>query len=133
MTKPSSARRIWHLTSEWLDADVQTNFRRIETTHPRQSGFGQCDANWCYLMQLMEAPPWTEPQTFGDDMAFWGADVDAVTAEAIQTRLWWKVEQPPALDYSISLRLLDANGNLVTQADGPIDHYRRRSGEHIAV
>jgi uncharacterized membrane protein len=118
-----NARRIWHLTSEWLDPDVQANFRRIETTHPRQSGFGQCDAKWCYLMQLMEAPPWTEPQTFGADMAFWGADVDAVTTEAIQTRLWWKVEQSPTLDYSMSLRLLDANGKLVTQVDGPINHY----------
>jgi hypothetical protein len=29
----------------------------------------------------------------------------------------------PSIDYSMSLRLLDADGNLVTQADGPINHY----------
>jgi hypothetical protein len=117
------ARRIWHITSEWFNKDVQANYHRIEETHPRQTGFGECDKNWCYLIQLMEAPPWVEPQVFGANMAFWGVDVDSITLDEIKTRLWWKVNKAPGMDYSMSLRLLDSNGNLVTQADGPINHY----------
>ncbi|MEO8612578.1 MAG: glycosyltransferase family 39 protein [Chloroflexota bacterium] len=117
------ARRIWYVTANWLNDDVHKRYLEIEATHPRQTGFGQCNSQWCYLIQLMEAPPWTTPQVFGADMAFWGADVDNVSRESIQTRLWWKVDHAPALDYSIGLQLLDANGTLVAQADGPINHY----------
>jgi hypothetical protein len=116
-------RRIWHITSQWFSPDVQANFARIEETHPLQTVIGRCDSNWCYLIQLLEAPPWNEPKVFGEDMAFWGADVDAATLGAIQTRLWWKVEHAPSIDYSMSLRLLDSNGTLVAQADGPVNHY----------
>lgn len=117
------ARRIWHVTGDWLNPDVRATFSRIEQTHPRQTGFGQCDSRWCYLIQLMEAPPNKSPQLFGADMAFWGVDVDTVSREAIQTRLWWKVERAPTVDYSIALHLLDTNGTLVAQVDGPIQHY----------
>ena len=118
-----SARRIWYVTAKWLDDDVHQRYLQIEATHPRQTGFGQCNSQWCYLIQLMEAPPWTASQVFGDDMAFWGADVDSVSHDTIQTRLWWKVDHAPAIDYSIGLHLLDADGKLVAQADGPINHY----------
>jgi hypothetical protein len=121
--KVMSARRIWYVTGHWLTDDVQANYRLIEQTHPRQTGFGQCNSQWCYLIQLMEAPPWETPQIFGDDMAFWGADVDAVSRESIQTRLWWKVEQTPLIDYSVGLHLLDSNGTMIAQSDGPINHY----------
>lgn len=117
------ARRIWHITAHWFDEAVGANFEEIEWTHPRQSGFGKCDRDWCYLIQLMEAPPWGEPAVFGDDMAFWGADLDSMSHDAIRTRLWWRVEQTPDLDYSMSLQLLDSDGALVAQADGPINHY----------
>jgi hypothetical protein len=71
----------------------------------------------------MEAPPLDEATLFGEDMAFWGADVDSVTRDAISTRLWWRVAQPPELDYSMSLQLLDSSGALVAQFDGPIHNY----------
>ncbi len=117
------ARRIWYLTESWFDDTIQANFHLIEESHPRVDGFGNCDANWCYLVQLMEAPPWNAPQTFGENMAFWGADVEPITDDTIHTRLWWKIEQTPSTDYSMSLRLLDTNGELISQADGPINHY----------
>jgi hypothetical protein len=49
--------------------------------------------------------------------------VDSVSRDAIQTRLWWRVEQQPGLDYSMSLQLLDGNRGMLAQADGPINHY----------
>jgi uncharacterized membrane protein len=118
-----TARRVWHVAGDWLNEDVQANFRQIEGTHPRQTGFGGCDIHWCYVIQLMEAPPWSEPQVFGEDMAFWGADIDGITPQAIQARLWWRVEQTPTKDYSIGLHLLDVNGNLIAQSDSSIHHY----------
>ena len=117
------ARRIWHVTAHLFDPDVIKNFAALEATHPRQTGFGECNRDWCYVIQLMEAPPWTEPVVFGENMAFWGVDVDSVSREALQTRLWWRVEQRPDLDYSISLQLLDSSGALVAQRDGPINQF----------
>lgn len=95
----------------------------MEPTHPVQEVIGQCDRVWCYLAQLLEAPPWTAPQVFGEQMAFWGADVDSVTDSEVTTRLWWRVEEPPPLDYSIGLHLLNSVGMPVAQNDGPIRHY----------
>jgi uncharacterized membrane protein len=117
------ARRIWYLTGAWFDENIRATYLHIEQTHPRQTGFGKCDRDWCYLIQLMEASPWNEPQVFGEDIAFWGADIDAVTSESIQMRLWWKLDQKPARNYSIGVHLLDKNGLLVGQSDGPIRHY----------
>jgi hypothetical protein len=119
------ARRIWFVTANWFEPAVRDHYETLERTHPRQDGFGRCDRAWCYLLQLMEAPPFDQPRTFGETMTFWGADIDAISAEAIQTRLWWRVEQTPAVSYSIGLHLLGADGALVAQADGPVNHYRQ--------
>jgi hypothetical protein len=93
-----SARRIWHITNDWFNETIHATYNEIEISHPRQSGFGKCDVDWCYLIQLMEAPPWSTPQFFGEDIAFWGADIDAITSEAIRMRLRWKVDQRPPID-----------------------------------
>ena len=120
----AAARRVWFLTANWFDDDVRAQFKALEPTHPVQQVIGQCPPKgWCYYAQLMEAPPLAVPERFGADMDFWGADIDATTVGQITTRLWWRVEQAPALDYSFSLRLVDAAGGIVTQKDGPIIHY----------
>jgi hypothetical protein len=75
------------------------------------------------LVQLMEAPPFATPKRFGAEMDFWGIDVDSVNRDAVTTRLWWQVEQAPSVNYSISLRIEDANGGIIAQNDGPIKHY----------
>lgn len=118
-----NARRVWFVTQYWFNDDVKAHFNSLEPTHPVQTVFGQCARNWCYLAQLMEAPPWKTPQTFGDDMAFWGEDVISVTASAVTTHLWWRLEKAPPIDYSMSLQLFDSQGALVAQADGPVQHY----------
>lgn len=118
-----SARRIWFMTDDWFNAAVRGTFERIEPTHPVQQVFGQCDRAWCYLVQLMEAPPLAAPEHFGSDMDFWGVDVDSITHSEVRTRLWWRVERSPSLDYSFSLRLVDSAGLLVAQSDGPVNHY----------
>ncbi|HVU14891.1 MAG TPA: hypothetical protein VHD90_26635, partial [Phototrophicaceae bacterium] len=124
LSQAQNARRVWFMTANWFDPAVQAQFHQLEPTHPVQQVIGQCPAKgWCYLVQLMEAPPLTAAERFGTNMDFWGADVDSVSASSISTHLWWRVEQTPSLDYSISLRLLNDQGALVAQKDGPIDHY----------
>jgi hypothetical protein len=117
------SRRIWYITQEWFDPTVQANFDRIEFSHPLQTVIGKCDRYWCFLIQLMEAPPWKDPQNLPNNLAFWGLDLDSVTHEKLEARLWWKVSQTPSMDYSIGLHVLDRDGNLVAQTDGPISHY----------
>jgi hypothetical protein len=119
-------RRVWFATNEeWhYNPEVRKHFAELEQTHPLQTVIGDCTSAWCYLIQLMEAPPFREPVVFGGSLPFWGADVDAETGGSIDVRLWWKAEKPPQSDYSIGLHLLDAGGNLVAQIDRPIrDQY----------
>ena len=55
---------------------------------------------------------------------FLGTDIDRVDRSSIELRLWWSVEMPPGLDYSIGLHLLNAEGPLVAQQDSAlIDFY----------
>lgn len=119
-------RRVWFATNEaWrYSSDVQSRFTELERTHPLQTVIGDCTSAWCYLIQLLEAPPLSEPLVFGENLSFWGADVDSVTHQSVAVRLWWKVDQPPGGDYSIGLHLLDDRGGLVAQVDRPIrDQY----------
>jgi 4-amino-4-deoxy-L-arabinose transferase-like glycosyltransferase len=128
-----NARRIWFVTAEWFNPAVQETFRRIEATHPLQQVVGKCDRDWCYLLQLLEGAPWNSPQVFGDHMAFWGADVDAISPQSINARLWWRVETAPPINYSIGLHLLDANGALIAQNDGPIRDFGIQAVETSAM
>lgn len=119
-------RRIWYaVNEEWVyNPEVKPRFAQLERTHPVQTVIGDCTSAWCYLIQLMEAPPLAAPLTFGETMPFWGADVYPLENGVLPVRLWWKVEQTPELDYSIGVQLIAANGSLVAQADGPIhDQY----------
>ncbi len=116
-------RRVWYVTEKWFDPKVKMHFDSLEPSHPVQTVFGDCNRNWCYLAQLMEAAPWKTPQIFGDDMAFWGEDVVSVTPDAVNTHLWWRLDSIPALDYSMSLQLLDESGTLIAQTDGAVQHY----------
>lgn len=52
--------RVWFVTEDWFDPEVQANFRAIESTHPLQLVIGDCTSDWCYLIQLLETAP-TQP------------------------------------------------------------------------
>lgn len=124
----AGARRIWMMTGDLFDPQVEADFNALEPMHPVQTVIGNCDRAWCYIIQLMEAPPLSTPLIFRDadgahEVPFWGADVDRVTETEIGTRLWWRVAEPLDQDYSFGLHLLDTNGILVAQNDGPIVHY----------
>lgn len=115
-----AARRVWFITANWFDEDVQAAFRAVERDHPLQRVVGGCSRAWCYLAQLLEAPPLETPLVFGDQLPFYGAQIVSADQSALTVKLWWQAESPPAADYSISLRLLDTNGALVSQNDGAL-------------
>ena len=123
LTAVQSLRRLWYITGDWFNAEVEATFAQLEATHPVQQVLGQCDRTWCYLAQLMEAPPLSEPIAFGEQMQFWGADLDRLTDTTLDLRLWWRVDQTPDRDYSIAVHLLNPAGELIAQSDGPIQHY----------
>ncbi len=116
------ARRVWHVTGEWFDETVQANFQAVEARRPLQRVIGQCDRSWCYLAQLLEGPPSFQPvariTTEASELLFYGADVER-QPNGIRAWLWWRVDDALTRDYSVSVQLLDANGVLIAQADGP--------------
>ncbi|GAB1421312.1 hypothetical protein MASR2M15_14690 [Anaerolineales bacterium] len=116
------ARRIWLLTDHWFAPEVQARFREIEQTHLLQQVIGDCKPNWCYLFQLLEAPPRQAPIYFGDDLAFLGMD-QAWEGNVLRLRLWWRADQPIDFDYSIGLHLRDRKGRLISQLDSPIQNF----------
>jgi hypothetical protein len=121
------ARRVWLITGTLFSPEYETFFAEFEPTHPVQYVTGECQT-WCYIVQLMEAPPLDSPQIFGGVLPFYGIDIDSVSEESIQARLWWRVDsedQRPKLDYSVGLHLLSPSGELVAQNDGAINHYGR--------
>lgn len=128
------ARRVWFVSSNLNAAHVQQDFEAIERTHPLERVTGKCWGQWCFVAQLLEGAPSREPVAvfeapqYDDTLPFYGAYVDAVSGDAVAVRLWWMVDAPPVLDYSVSVRLVDDAGNVVAQVDSPpID----RDGETI--
>ncbi len=89
-----------------------------------QRVFGDCNSEWCFLAQLMEAPPRDRPLRFGGNIGFRGFEIERITESEINVRVWWEVDERPMVDYSIGLYLLDQNGALAAQDDGELhDHY----------
>lgn len=117
----ASSRRIWFITNDWTNNDsIRAEFDQIGETHALQEVLGQCTPEWCYLAQLLEAPPFDAPIEFADHILFWGGDIDRITEFTIETRLWWTVSESPSADYSIGLHLVAEDGQIITQNDGAI-------------
>jgi 4-amino-4-deoxy-L-arabinose transferase-like glycosyltransferase len=116
-------RRVWFVSAAWFNDVVQAEFRALEQTHPLQTVLGDCTRAWCFLAQLMEAPPQQAAQVFGEQIGFLGADVDEAGRDSIALRLWWRADATVPLDYSIGVQMLNSSGALVAQSDGPIQHY----------
>jgi hypothetical protein len=115
----AESRYVWFVTNDWFDETVRSQFNILAATHRVERVLGDCKPAWCYLAQLMVAPPQREATFFGDTVGFHGTDIE-VTDNVLQALLWWSVETQPVQDYSISLQLLDSSGTLITQLDRQI-------------
>lgn len=117
---PTPYRRVWYVS---VDGRQNTAaFERIRTGRIAREFIGP----WDFLFRLYEAPPDRTGVLFPNGMRFHGAEhVTNVTprvyleGEQVTLRLWWSVDSPPPLDYSVSVQMLDATGVAVRQLDGP--------------
>jgi uncharacterized protein YfiM (DUF2279 family) len=119
---PTPYRRVWYATREGsrdpeLESAVLTGRIARQFVGP-----------WDFLIRLYEAPPDREGVLFANGMRLHGLDVledgDIFGSrlvrregESISVRLWWTVDTPVALDYSVSLQVVDQNGVMVAQVD----------------
>ena len=118
---PEGYRRVWYL--KWNSGGAGAFEKRI--TQGRVAGrfFGPPEA----LFRLYEAPPDPIGVPFDNGLRFHGIElVDQEPGlfvhrilDTVRVRLWWSVDKPLPLDYSIGLEVLN-NGRLTIQSDsGP--------------
>jgi 4-amino-4-deoxy-L-arabinose transferase-like glycosyltransferase len=110
VSSPTEHRRVWYVSvNVGQDPDLVDV---LNTRYVPGKFFGP----WNFLFRLYEAPPDPEGILFENGMRFHGIDIlgspdPTVTAfrdgETIRLRLWWSVDQPPQLDYSVGVYLFD--------------------------
>lgn len=123
VTQADDYRRIWYVTGAaggTLDARDQVSDGRVAGIF-----VGPPEG----LFRLYEAPPDPTGIRFDNNMRFLGIDRLDETGmpteslpvyhegDALRVRLWWSVDAPPSLDYSVGLFLLDETGNVIAQDD----------------
>jgi mannosyltransferase len=57
---------------------------------------------------------------FGQAIALVGYDLE-IAQDALEVTLYWRAEEPPGRPYTVFVHLLDGNGRLISQHDGPPD------------
>lgn len=138
--EPGAHHRVWYLS-----VDGRQNPELLAALSrdymPRQF-FGP----WNFLFRLYEAPPDREGIAFENGMRFHGAKIVGAPqgmmpayreGEPLRLRLWWSVDAPIELDYSVGLYLLDAQNRLYAEdnrapnvADAPAETSRWQPGRH---
>ena len=65
--------------------------------------------------------PTPDRRQFGQEIAFLGYDVPASAAlnKPLMITLYWQALATPARDYSVFIHLIDNDGRIVAQQDGP--------------
>jgi hypothetical protein len=117
---PGNASRVWYLSTDGWPHDDQLF---AEVTNGRRPSIFV--GPWNFLLRLYEGPPLWEGISFGDSIHLNGVEIagnETVFQEdqQINVKLWWSTEQPLDVDYSISVALLNPQGQPVIQADGPV-------------
>jgi hypothetical protein len=117
--RPGDASRVWYLSNDGWQRDQEL---LAEIEHGRTPSIFV--GPWFFLLRLYEGAPWREGVDFGGQVRLHGFEIERnLTAlrerERFNVRLWWAAAEALNADYSISLAVLDPNGQVVAQADGP--------------
>jgi mannosyltransferase len=107
-------RRVWHLVRQGSETLTET----VRQGRVMRDFWGP----WYMAATLYEAPPMPDGLLFGESVRFLGADVLRPgflhNGDTFRVRLWWSVDAPTGVDYSVSVQLRDSLGNIIAQADG---------------
>jgi len=120
---PDGYRRVWYITY-----DGQQNpqlFQAITKGRVAERFVGPAGC----LFRLYEAPPDSVGIPFENGLRFhgmdvmdgerpWSAPLVRREGESIRVRLWWSVDQPPPLDYSIGTYVM-RDDHVFAEADSP--------------
>ncbi len=118
--EPGDYRRVWYVSTDWL-RDPPT-YEAILAGRVAGKYFGPPAC----LFRLYEAPPDREGMRYDNGLRFHGAEIlrpltssGAIyhEGETIRVRLWWSVDQPLGLDYSVNLRTVTPAG--IAENNGP--------------
>ena len=137
---PVDFRRVWYAT-----VNGQQNhdlFEALQSNRVAGKYFGPPT----FLIRLYEAAPDSTGIAFANGMRFHGAEIiDAPdppavvfrTGETIRIRIWWSVDETPALDYSVGVYLFDAQSTLLFESnsapavpDTPLETSRWETGRY---
>lgn len=117
---PTGYRRVWYVSIDGKQDD--TAKQRINDGRIAREFIGP----WNFLIRLYEGPPEPHGALFSNGMRFLGAeqitDISPrayLEGETVTIRLWWSVDSPPPLDYSIALQMQDSKGNVIRSQDSP--------------
>jgi hypothetical protein len=120
---PTGYRRIWYVTFDGRQDPTLLGEVSDNRIPDRFVGPPGC------LFRLFQAPPDVKGIAFENGMRFHGMDVinsDGVIrstpvalheGETIHIRLWWSVDRPIDLDYSVGTYILRSDGNLLSQVN----------------
>jgi hypothetical protein len=75
-----------------------------------------------FLMTMTDRPPQPLDLRVGDDLQLQGYAIDKTSArpgDNLLLTLWWQAQAAPGDERSVLVQLLDHNGAIVAQADGP--------------
>jgi hypothetical protein len=117
---PTGHRRVWYVS---IDGRQDPTARTSVTEGRVERNF---IGPWNFLIRLYEAPPDPEGVVYTNGMRFHGAEQIAdilprvyMEGETVTIRLWWSVDAPPPLDYSVALQMQDAQGSVISNQDSP--------------
>ena len=118
-TDPANARRVWYiqgLTKDYAQLDDLRSEYTVRGYHGQPT----------LLAELYERPPQPVLLQYDNRMQFNGADVEQhgtlmtgalIPGEPATVRLWWSVQAPPQINYSVGIYVLSASGELLTSSD----------------
>jgi hypothetical protein len=123
--EPGDYRRVWYVAVDWLqNKDLHASVLK-----------GRIPGRWVgppsLLFRLYEGPPDPKGILFENGLRFMGADVMTSTGpelgpvvrregQSVRLRLWWSVDQPVGLDYSVGTYIMGLHeAQAVAAYDGP--------------
>jgi hypothetical protein len=119
VTIPGDHRRVWYVSADWL-ADPATK-QAVQNNRIADEFFGPPAC----LFRLYEGAPDPVGILFENGLRFHGADISGIETptghvvhkgDTIHIKLWWSVDAPIKLDYSIGLYVTAPTGT--GQVDG---------------